>query len=106
MTEQQQWFTGKPVRALRSHARLRHRGIRRSLGKASELTRRSVDSAIRADSKENGAIWLENAALREAAFGNLSEARQTAADGLKLVPTSQGVQVEAALAYAMTGDTS
>jgi eukaryotic-like serine/threonine-protein kinase len=64
-----------------------------------------VDSAIQADSKENGAIWWENAALREAAFGNLTEARQAAAAALKLAPASEGVGVEAALAYAMAGDT-
>ena len=52
-----------------------------------------------------GAIWWENAALREAAFGNLTEARQAAAAALKLAPASQGVGVEAALAYAMAGDT-
>ena len=40
------------------------------LGKARELTKRAVDSAIRADNKENGAIWQANAALREAAYGN------------------------------------
>jgi tetratricopeptide (TPR) repeat protein len=63
-----------------------------------------VDSAIRADSKENGAVWQENAAVREAAFGNPVQARQSAAEALKLVPTSQGVEVEAALAFAMAGD--
>ena len=76
------------------------------LGKAREQTSRAVDSAIRADSKESGAIWWENAALREAAFGNSGEAKQAAAEGLKLYPASQGVQVEAALAYAMAGDTA
>jgi eukaryotic-like serine/threonine-protein kinase len=40
------------------------------------------------------------------AFGNLAQARQSADQGLKLVPTSQGVQVEAALAYAMAGETA
>ena len=74
------------------------------LRNARELTRRSVDSAIRADSKETGAIWHENAALREAAFGNASEAKQAAAEGLKLAPASPGVGVEAALAYAMAGE--
>jgi eukaryotic-like serine/threonine-protein kinase len=76
------------------------------LGEAREQTGRAVDSAIRADSKESGAIWWENAALREAAFGNSGEAKQAAAEGLKLYPTSQGVQVEAALAYAMADDTA
>jgi len=76
------------------------------LGGARERTTQAVDSAIKADSKETGAIWWENAALREAAFGNSSEAKQAAAEGLKLYPASQGVQVEAALAYAMAGDTA
>jgi tetratricopeptide (TPR) repeat protein len=65
-----------------------------------------VDSAIRADSKENAAIWWENAALREAAFGNAGEAKQAAAEGVKLYPASQSVEVEAALAYAMAGETA
>jgi eukaryotic-like serine/threonine-protein kinase len=76
------------------------------LSKARERTRQAVDSAVRADSKETGAIWWENAALREAAFGSSGEAKQAAAEGLKLYPASQGVQVQAALAYAMAGDTA
>jgi eukaryotic-like serine/threonine-protein kinase len=76
------------------------------LGKAREFTKRSLDSAIHSDSKENGAIWLENAALREAAFGNLAQAKQSEEVGLKLVPTSQGVEVEATLALAMAGETA
>ena len=107
MTEQQQWFSAQPE--------LEHAGLSFAsdteaylghLGKARELTKRSRDSAIRADSKENGAIRLENAALREAAFGNATEAKQAAAEGLKLVPTSQGVEDEAALAFAMADDTA
>ena len=74
------------------------------LRKAREFTKRSVDSAIHADSKESGAIWLENAALRDAAFGNAEEAKRAAAEGLKLAPNSQGVQDEAALAFAMAGE--
>jgi eukaryotic-like serine/threonine-protein kinase len=35
----------------------------------------------------------------------MAEAKQAAADGLKLSPTSQGVNAEAALAFAMAGDT-
>jgi len=106
MAEQQQWFAGKPEEndglslASDTEAYAGH------LGKARELTKRSLDSAIRADSKETGAIWHENAALREAAFGNATEAKQAAAEGLKLVPASQGVEVEAALALAMAGDTA
>jgi tetratricopeptide (TPR) repeat protein len=76
------------------------------LGKARELTRRSVDSAVRADSKENAGVWWENSALREAAFGNFAEARTAAAAGFKLYPASDGVSVEAALAFAMAGDSA
>ncbi len=76
------------------------------LGKARELSKRSVDAAIRADSKETGSIWLENSALREAAFGNLTDAKQAAQEGLKMAPTSQGAESEAALAFAMAGDTA
>jgi tetratricopeptide (TPR) repeat protein len=65
-----------------------------------------VDSAIRADSKENGATWQANAAVQQAAYGNAAEARQSATEALKLAPTSQGVESEAALALAMAGDTA
>jgi eukaryotic-like serine/threonine-protein kinase len=106
MAEQQQWFAGKPEEnlglALASDTEA-HGG---HVGKARELTKRAVNSAIRADSKENGAIWQANAALREAALDNPAEARQIAAEALKLAPTSQGVESEAALAFAMAGDTT
>jgi hypothetical protein len=106
MAEQQHWFAGKPEENFGLSLAADTEAYAGHLGKARKLTRQSVDSAIRADSKETGAIWWENAALREAAFGNLAEARQAAAAGLKLDPASQAVGVEAALAYAMTGDTA
>jgi tetratricopeptide (TPR) repeat protein len=74
------------------------------LNKARELTERAVDSAIRADNKESGAIWQANAALQQGGYGNAIEARKSAAKALKLSPESQGVEVEAALAFAITGD--
>ncbi len=105
MAEQQQWFAVQPeVEHLWLSLASDTEAYAGHLGKAHELTQQSLDSAIRADSKESGAIWQGNAALREAAFGNASEAKQAAARGLKLAPKSQGVQVEAALAFAMAGD--
>jgi eukaryotic-like serine/threonine-protein kinase len=105
MAEQQQWFAGQPdyeneglSLASDTEAYAGH------LGKARELTKRSIDSAIHADSKEAAGIWQENAALREAAFGNAAEAKQAAGVALTLAPTSQGVVDEAALAFAMGGD--
>jgi serine/threonine protein kinase/tetratricopeptide (TPR) repeat protein len=105
MAEQQQWFAGKPEEnwglALASDTE----AYAGHLGKARELTKRAVDAAIRADSKENGAVFQTIAAQREAAYGHAAEARQSAAEALKLAPASQGVESEAALAFAMAGDT-
>jgi tetratricopeptide (TPR) repeat protein/predicted Ser/Thr protein kinase len=106
MAEQQQWYAGKPEENMGLSLASDTEAYGGHLGKARELTKRAVDSAIRADSKENGAIWQENAAIEQAAYGNPAEARQSAAEALKLAPTSQGVEVEAALAFAMAGDTA
>jgi tetratricopeptide (TPR) repeat protein len=105
MAEQQQWFAGKP--------QYEHYGLTLAsdteayaghLAKARGLTKRSVDSAVRADNKESGAIWQEIAAQREAAFGNAAEARKEALDAVRLAPSSEVVKVEAALAFAMGGN--
>jgi tetratricopeptide (TPR) repeat protein len=105
MAQQQQWFADHPgVENFGLSLALDSDAYDGDLGKAGELTKRAADSAIRADSKESGAIWWENAALREAAFGNSGEAKQAAAEGLKLYPESQAVMVEAGLAYATVGD--
>jgi DNA-binding winged helix-turn-helix (wHTH) protein/tetratricopeptide (TPR) repeat protein len=106
MAEEQQWFVGKPEENMGLSLASDTEAYAGHLGKARELTRRSLDSALRADSKETGALWLEHSALREAAFGNLTQAKQAAEEGLKLVPSSQGVAVEATLAFAMAGDTA
>ena len=107
MAEQQQWFAGKPdyenfglALASDTEAYGGH------LGKARELTKRAVDSAIRADSKENGAIWLENAALEQAGLRQCRGSAAVSGRGFKAGPKSQGVEVEAALAVAMAGDTA
>jgi eukaryotic-like serine/threonine-protein kinase len=106
MVEQQQWFADKPEfenfgLALASDTE----AYGGHLGKARELMKRAVDSAIRADSKETGAIWQANAALQQAAYGDATQAQQSAAQALKLAPTSQGAEAEAALAFAIAGDT-
>lgn len=106
MAEQQLWFVGKTEENLGLSLTSDTEAYGGHLGKARELTKQSVDSAIRTDSKETGAIWQESAALREAAFGNAAEAKQAAKQGLKLYPASQGVGVEAALAFAMLGDSA
>ena len=104
MTEQRQWFAGKPEENVGLSLESDTEAYAGHLGKARELTARSVDSAIRADSKETGALWQEIAAQREAAFGNSIQAKQEATQGLKLDPDSQGVEAEAAVAFALAGD--
>jgi tetratricopeptide (TPR) repeat protein len=105
MVEQQQWFAGQQqyedwglALAADTAAYGGH------VGQARQLTQRAADSANRTDNKERGAIWQAISAQRDAAYGYPAEARQSATDALKLVPTSQGVESEAALAFAMAGD--
>jgi serine/threonine protein kinase/tetratricopeptide (TPR) repeat protein len=108
MAEQQQWYTSKLDENLGLSLASDTEAYAGRLHKARELTNQAVDSAIRADSRETGAIWRGIAAQREAAFGNVGDAKQTAEEGLKLYPAiaSQGVAVEAALAFAVAGDTA
>jgi tetratricopeptide (TPR) repeat protein len=107
MAEQQQWFA--------AHSGYENWGLALAsdtaayaghVDQARELTTQAVDSAVRADSKENGAIWQAIAAQREAAYGNTKEARQIAAEALRLAPASPGATSEAALALALAGDTA
>jgi serine/threonine protein kinase len=105
MEKQEQWFEGKPEENLGLALASDTEAYGGHLGKARDLTKRAVDSAIRADSKETGGIWLAIAAQREAGFGYPAEARQSAAKALRLAPSSQGVEAEVALAFAMAGDT-
>ncbi len=107
MEEQQKWYASKAEYenfglALSSDSEAYGGHLR----KARELSKQAVDSAIRADNKESGAIWKAIAAQREAAYGNAAEARRLAGEALKLSPESQGVASETALAFAMAGDTA
>ncbi len=106
LAEQQKWFEGEPERdegltlAAYTDAYAGH------VSKARDLTKRAVDMAVRADSEEMGAIWQANAALQQAAYGSTTEAQQSAAEALKLAPASPGAGAEAALAFALAGDTA
>ncbi len=73
--------------------------------KARDFSRRAVDSAVRADSKETAASWRVNAALREAELGNAALARQGVAAALAL-STGRDVKAVAALTLARIGEAS
>jgi serine/threonine protein kinase/Flp pilus assembly protein TadD len=105
LDEQQQWFAARPDEKYYGLSfAADSAAYAGQLRTARELTRRSAESAIAADSKEVAAMCWENAALREATLGNFSEAQKAIAEGLNLAPDSQGVGVLAALAYAIAGD--
>jgi eukaryotic-like serine/threonine-protein kinase len=72
------------------------------MSKARDFSRRAVDSAIRADSKETAALWQVNAALREAELGNVALARQGVAAALALA-SGREVKTLAALTLARSG---
>ena len=105
MAEQEGWFRSQPDSA---HFGLALESDTQAysghLDKARDLTRQAIALAVRSDSKENAAIWQDNQALREAAFGNLAEGRRNAEAALRLEPESQSVQIESALGFAMAGE--
>jgi eukaryotic-like serine/threonine-protein kinase len=103
MAEQRQWYIGRLEESFGFSLASDTEAYAGHLRKARALTKRSVDSALRADSKETGAIWQEIGAQREAAFGNPADAKRQAANGLKLAPTSPGT-AEAVLAFALAGE--
>jgi len=106
MERQVAWGAGRPGeedQMLNSHADTQAYYGR--MQKARDLSRRAVDSAVRADSKETGAMWLAFQAFREAEVGNAAAARQAATQALALSP-GRYVKVLVALALARAGETS
>lgn len=72
--------------------------------KARELSLRAVQAAQGAKLSEPAAIWEGIAALREAAYGNLREARTGADKALELAPRSRDTQTLVSLVLTRTGD--
>jgi DNA-binding winged helix-turn-helix (wHTH) protein/tetratricopeptide (TPR) repeat protein len=105
MAAQEQWFAGRPeYKTFGLELASDTEAFAGHLNKSLALTRQAVNSATESDRKETGAIWLAVAAQREAAFGNIAESRPLAASALKLAPKSEAVELETALAYALSGD--
>ena len=73
------------------------------LRQAREFSRRAIDSAERAGEKETESIYTAIAALREALFGNLAEARRLSTQALELTGGID-LQYGAALALAYAGE--
>jgi eukaryotic-like serine/threonine-protein kinase len=105
MAEQAAWFEGRPelvheILALEADTE----AYAGHVAKARELTRHAIDAAVRSDNKESAAVWELLSAWREAAFGNLEEAKQEATAGLALAPESRDAMQLAALVLARIGE--
>jgi tetratricopeptide (TPR) repeat protein len=68
------------------------------------LSRQAAEVARRNDQKETAAVWLLNAALRDAEVGNIAQARQQATSAQVLAST-RDLQILVALTLARSGDT-
>ena len=106
MAQQLAWGEGKPgAEDPLLSAQSDTEGYYGRLTKARDYSRRAVDSAVRADSKETAALWQVNAAVREAEFGNMGAAKQDISAALALAP-GRDVKVLSALALARVGDSA
>lgn len=76
-----------------------------SLEKARQFSRQAGASAMRTEKQERAGRHEAEAAVREAIFGNVTEARQHAAAALGL-STAKDVMYGAALAFARTGESA
>jgi eukaryotic-like serine/threonine-protein kinase len=105
MQQQVSWAMGKPgTEDLLLSAHSDTEAYHGRLAKARDLSQHAVDSAKNNDAKETAAIWAVNQALREAEFGNATQARQFASAAIALAPLGRDVQLLAALALARAGD--
>jgi DNA-binding winged helix-turn-helix (wHTH) protein/tetratricopeptide (TPR) repeat protein len=75
------------------------------LQKARSMSRRAVDQAQQAAQRERAGLWEAGAAVREAFFGNSSEARTKAIGALDLSKDRE-VEYGAAFALTLSGDFS
>ena len=104
MEQQLAWSAGKPgVEDVFLAAQSDTEAYRGRLAKAREFSRQAVDSATRAGMKETAALWQVDEAVREAEFGNQTEARRGVTAALEL-SSGRDVQALAAIALARIGD--
>ena len=104
MSEQTAWFTDRPeveneMLALEAETE----AYAGHLSKARELTRRAMDSAVRADNKGGASIWQLEGAFREEIFGE-PDAREQASAAMKVAPDSPEAEEFGALLLAGSGD--
>jgi len=105
MKAQMEWAGGKPgVEDIFLSAESDTAAYHGRLSEASLLSGQAVKSAQRSGAAETAAGWMVDDALRRAEFGDAAGARRTAAAALAL-NSGLGVRIEAALAWARSGET-
>jgi tetratricopeptide (TPR) repeat protein len=105
MKEQVEWFAGQPEVANEMLAmQADTEAFAGHLSNARALTRQAVESAIHADNKSSAVRWQLVGAWREAALGNMEEARREVSAVIKSVPNNSEAQFLAALTLASVGD--
>jgi DNA-binding winged helix-turn-helix (wHTH) protein/predicted Zn-dependent protease len=75
------------------------------LEEARKMSRRAADLAEKAERRETEALYETDAAVREALFGNVSDARQRTVDALEL-SKSRDVVYGVGFALALSGDST
>src|SRR5207302_399778 len=105
MEHEMTWSAGKPggedtMLALQADTEAYAGRVR----KAREVSRQAVAAAESAQLNEPAAIWQGIAALREAVYGNIEEARKGADKVLDLAPKSRDAQILAILVLTRVGD--
>ena len=104
MRRQVEWAAGKPgSEDLLLDTQSNTEAYFGRLAKARDYSRRAVDTAVRSDSKETGAFRHVSSALREAEFGNLTDAKQGVVKALSLSP-GRDVKLLSALTLARAGE--
>jgi DNA-binding winged helix-turn-helix (wHTH) protein len=104
MDSQVDWAIGKPgAEDVLLSAQADTEAYFGRLANARRVSRRAVDAAVRSDLRETGALWLAQAALREAEYG---ERLQASSDIHRALSLSDGrnLKVLAALTFARVGD--
>ncbi len=102
MAEQQTWFAGHGGEIYAFELAANTEAYGGHLAKARELTRSAVDAAMQDKNMGSAAANAANGALRDAAYGDLAEARREAAEAAKLAPGDPSVMTQAALAFAVS----
>jgi eukaryotic-like serine/threonine-protein kinase len=107
MRRQLAWAAGRPgeEEAILLSSQADTEAFHGRLRKAHEYSRRAVDSELRADSKEGASSHQAYAALWQAEFGNLAQARKDAASALALSPGRDG-KIVIAMVLARVGEFS